>query len=43
MSGTELIVFMTPHVIYDTTDLLEASDELVAKVKTPYKYIKDRD
>ena len=33
---------MTPHVIYDTTDLLEASDELKAKVKKLQKYIKDR-
>ena len=39
---TELILFMTPHVIYDTTDLLEASDELIAKVKKLHKYIKDR-
>jgi general secretion pathway protein D len=40
---TELILFVTPHVIYDTTNLLEASDELVAKVKKLQKYIKDRD
>jgi len=40
---TELILFMTPHVIYDTTDLLEASDELLAKVKKLQKYIKGRD
>jgi general secretion pathway protein D len=40
---TELILFMTPHVIYDSTDLLEASDELVAKVKKLQKYIKSRD
>jgi general secretion pathway protein D len=39
---TELILFMTPHVIYDTTDLLEASDELIAKVKKLQKYIKGR-
>ena len=39
----ELILFMTPHVIYDTTDLMEASDELKAKVKKLQKYIKDRD
>jgi general secretion pathway protein D len=39
---TELILFMTPHVIYDTTDLLEASDELISKVKKLQKYIKDR-
>ena len=33
---------MTPHVIYDTTDLLEASDELIDKVKKLQKYIKGR-
>jgi hypothetical protein len=33
---------MTPHVIYDTNDLLEASDELILKVKKLHKYIKDR-
>ncbi len=38
---TELIVFMTPHVIYDTTDLLEASDELKAKVKKLQKDIRN--
>ncbi len=37
---TELILFVTPHVIYDTTDLLEASDELLLKVKKLQKYIK---
>ena len=25
---SELIIFMTPHVIYDETSLIEASDEL---------------
>ena len=40
---TELILFMTPHVIYDTNDLLDASDELIAKVKKLHKYIKERD
>jgi len=30
---TELIVFMTPHVIYDNNDLQEASDELKGRVK----------
>ncbi len=37
---TELIIFMTPHVIYDSTDLLEASDELSARVKKLRKYVK---
>ena len=39
-SRSEFIIFMTPHVIYDTTDLLEASDELVGRVKKLRKYIK---
>ncbi len=36
---TELILFMTPHVIYDTNDLLEASQELKASVRKIRKYI----
>ncbi|MBV8845410.1 MAG: type II secretion system secretin GspD [Bryobacterales bacterium] len=36
---TELILFMTPHVIHDQTDLIEASDELVGRVKKLKKYI----
>jgi general secretion pathway protein D len=36
---SELILFMTPHVIYDTADLLEASDELKARVRTLRKYL----
>jgi len=39
---TELILFMTPHVIRDETDLLEASEELKGRVKKLRKYIKDR-
>jgi general secretion pathway protein D len=38
---TELIIFMTPHVIYDTTDLLEASDELKMRIKKLKRYVKD--
>ena len=38
---SELIIFMTPHVIYDETNLMEASDELKARVKKLRKYIKD--
>jgi len=30
---SELIIFMTPHVIYDETSLIEASDELKSRVK----------
>ena len=36
---SELIIFMTPHVIYDTNDLLEASQELKTRVKKLRKYI----
>ena len=32
-SRSELIMFMTPHVIFDETNLIEASDELKARVK----------
>jgi general secretion pathway protein D len=38
---SELIIFMTPHVIYDETNLIEASDELKARVRMLRKYIKD--
>jgi general secretion pathway protein D len=30
---SEMVVFMTPHVIYDENSLIEASDELKARVK----------
>jgi type II secretory pathway component GspD/PulD (secretin) len=36
---TELIIFMTPHVIRDTNDLLEASEELKARVKKLRKFV----
>ena len=36
---TELILFMTPHVIYDTNDLLEASQELKNRVRKLRKYV----
>jgi general secretion pathway protein D len=32
-SRSELIMFFTPHVIFDETNLIEASDELKARVK----------
>jgi len=35
---SELIIFMTPHVIYDTNDLLEASQELKNSVRHLRKY-----
>jgi general secretion pathway protein D len=37
---SELIIFMTPHVIYDTIDLAEASDELASRVKKLRKYVR---
>jgi general secretion pathway protein D len=36
---SELIIFMTPHVIYDINDLLEASEELKTGVRKIRKYI----
>jgi general secretion pathway protein D len=36
---TELILFMTPHVIHDQTDLLEASEELKGRIKKLRKYL----
>ncbi len=38
---SELIIFMTPHVIYDETNLMEASDELKTRVKLLRKYIRN--
>jgi general secretion pathway protein D len=38
---TELIVFMTPRVIYDTTEITEASEELKARVRELRKYVKE--
>jgi general secretion pathway protein D len=35
---SELIIFMTPHVIYDANDLLEASQELKNSVRHLRKY-----
>jgi general secretion pathway protein D len=37
---TELIIFMTPHVIFDETNLIEASDELKSRVKQLRKMIR---
>jgi general secretion pathway protein D len=36
----ELIIFMTPHVILDESDLIEASNELRERVKKLQKYVK---
>jgi general secretion pathway protein D len=38
---TELIVFFTPKVIYDSNNLNEASDELKSRVKKLSRYMKD--
>jgi type II secretory pathway component GspD/PulD (secretin) len=36
----ELIMFFTPHVIFDESQLIEASDELKARVKMLKKSIR---
>jgi general secretion pathway protein D len=41
-SRTELIVFLTPRVIYDTNQISEATEELRQKVKNITKSIKDQ-
>jgi general secretion pathway protein D len=38
---TELIVFLTPRVIYDTNQMAEASDELKAKLKGLQKLMRE--
>lgn len=38
---TELIVFFTPHVIYDTTQLADATDDLKAKLTHLRKQLKE--
>ncbi len=38
---TELIVFLTPHVIYDTTQITDATEELKQKVKGLSKMMKE--
>ena len=40
-SRTELIVFLTPHVIYDTNQLAEASEELKTGMKHIGRMMKD--
>jgi general secretion pathway protein D len=40
-SRSELIIFMTPHVILDESDLIEASNELKERVKKLQKYVKE--
>jgi general secretion pathway protein D len=38
---TELVVFITPRVIYDTADLADASEEIRSRLKTLNKLIKE--
>ena len=38
---TELVVFMTPRVIYDTNQMVEATDEIRGSMKRIPKLIKD--
>lgn len=38
---TELIVFMTPRVIYDTNEIAEASEELKSRLRRLRKYIRE--
>jgi general secretion pathway protein D len=40
-SRTELIVFLTPHVIYDTNQLAEASEDLKNGMKRLGRMMKD--
>ena len=41
-SRTELVVFLTPRVIYDTNQMVEATDEIRNSMKKVQKLIKDR-
>jgi general secretion pathway protein D len=38
-SRTELVLFITPHVIYDTNDLLEASEQVKSHMRKLRKYM----
>jgi general secretion pathway protein D len=38
---TEMVIFLTPHVIYDTNGLSEANDDLVNGMKRVQKLIKE--
>jgi general secretion pathway protein D len=40
-SRTELIIFLTPRVIYDSNQITDATDELKSKVKRLQRMIKD--
>jgi len=38
---TELIIFLTPHVIYDTTQMMDATEELKNNLKRVQKLMKE--
>ncbi len=38
-----MVIFVTPHVIYDTNDLMEASEEVKSRVRKLLKEVKERD
>jgi general secretion pathway protein D len=40
---TELIIFMTPRVIYDMNNVAEATDELKGRLRKLNRYIRDED
>jgi general secretion pathway protein D len=40
---TELIVFMTPRIIYDMTNISEATDELKSRLRKLNRYLKEED
>jgi len=40
-SRTELVVFLTPRVIYDTNEVIEATEEIKSKLKRLRKLIKE--
>ena len=41
-SRTELIIFLTPRVIYDTNQMVEASDEIKSNLKLVQKVDEER-
>jgi general secretion pathway protein D len=40
-SRTELIIFLTPRVLYDTNDVLDATEELKSNVRKLSKYMRE--
>ena len=39
---TELVVFLTPRVIYDTNQIVDATDEIRSNMRRVQKLIKDQ-